>query len=62
MTMTANLTKRQQEIVALVAQGLTNKAIANQLGLTEGTVKSHLHNIYSKHAIPNRTTLALETK
>jgi DNA-binding NarL/FixJ family response regulator len=52
------LTGREWEIVNLVAQGLSNKSIARLLNLTEGTIKIHLHNVYSKLEITNRTTLA----
>ena len=51
------LTTRQREIVALVAQGLSNKAVGRRLNLTEGTVKVHLHQIYKKVGVPNRTAL-----
>lgn len=52
------LTTRECEIVNLVSEGLSNKKIALLLGLTEGTVKIHLHNVYSKLEIANRTALA----
>lgn len=52
------LTGREWEIVNLVAEGLSNKSIAKILNLTEGTVKIHLHNVFSKLEITNRTTLA----
>ena len=53
------LTPRELEVVRLVSTGLPNKSIAQQLGLQEGTVKIHLHNIYRKLSVPNRATLAL---
>ena len=53
------LTKREAEIVGLVSQGLANKAVAGQLGVREGTVKIHLHNIYRKLRVSNRTGLML---
>jgi two-component system, NarL family, nitrate/nitrite response regulator NarL len=40
------LTAREQQIVLLVAEGLSNKEIARRIELTEGTIKIHLHNIY----------------
>jgi DNA-binding NarL/FixJ family response regulator len=55
----ASLTRRETEIAGLVAQGLPNKAVATQLGLGEGTVKIHLHNIYRKLGISKRTGLML---
>jgi DNA-binding NarL/FixJ family response regulator len=53
------LTKRETEIAGLVSQGLGNKAVAGQLGVVEGTVKSHLHSIYRKLHVSNRTGLVL---
>ena len=53
------LTPRELDVVRLVSTGLPNKSIAHQLGLQEGTVKIHLHNIYRKLSVPNRATLAL---
>jgi DNA-binding NarL/FixJ family response regulator len=52
------LTAREREIAILVARGLSNKHISRQTGITEGTVKIHLHNIYQKLNVINRTTLA----
>ena len=51
------LTRREREIVDLASRGLSNKAIAASLGSTEGTVKIHLHNIYQKLQVNNRTAL-----
>ena len=53
------LTPRERGIAHLVCAGLTNKQIAQELAVTEGTIKVHLHNVYDKLAIRNRTTLAL---
>jgi len=55
------LTTREQDVARLVASGLSNKAIAHRLGLQEGTVKVHLHNIYQKLAISSRVELILMT-
>ena len=52
------LTSRERELVCLVAKGLRNKSIANTLSISEGTVKIHLHNIFQKLRINNRTALA----
>jgi len=52
------LTNREQQIAQMVAGGLSNKEIGRQLDLSEGTVKVHLHNIYRKLKVNNRTTLA----
>ena len=51
------LTAREREVVQLVSSGLSNKLVARNLGLREGTVKIHLHNVYRKLGIPNRMTL-----
>jgi two-component system, NarL family, nitrate/nitrite response regulator NarL len=53
----AGLTKREHQIAKLVSAGLPNKEVGRQLNLTAGTVKVHLHNIFSKLAIKNRTAL-----
>jgi two-component system nitrate/nitrite response regulator NarL len=52
------LTWREQRIVALVADGLSNKEIARRANLSEGTIKIYLHTIYEKLETPNRTALA----
>jgi RNA polymerase sigma factor (sigma-70 family) len=56
--MLAMLTSREHEIMQLVSEGLSNKAIARQLNISQGTIKVHLHNIYQKLEINNRTVLA----
>src|ERR1700676_1603975 len=53
------LTKRQDEVVTLVAEGLPNSQIARTLGLTEHTVNNYLFRIYDKLGISSRTELAL---
>ncbi len=53
------LTTRERQIVLVLSEGLSNKEIARRLRLTEGTVKVHLHNIYQKLGIANRTALAV---
>jgi len=52
-----SLTAREQQIVALVADGLSNREIARRINLAEGTIKLHLHTIYEKLETPNRTAL-----
>ncbi|MBH9984812.1 response regulator transcription factor [Bifidobacterium asteroides] len=54
------LTDREREIVALVADGLDNQAIARRLYLSEGTVRNHISAILSKTNLANRTQLAVE--
>lgn len=56
--MLGSLTQREREIVRLVSDGLSNKEIARQLGVSHGTVEVHLHNIFQKLAVNNRTVLA----
>lgn len=53
------LTPRELEIVRMVARGLRNRAIAEQLFIAEGTVKVHLHNIYDKLGVDGRVELTL---
>lgn len=53
------LTRRERELVELVRQGLRNRDIAAELGVTEGTVKVYLHAIFDKFRVENRTELAL---
>ena len=56
------LTPREREIVRMVARGLRNRAIAEQLHIAEGTVKIHLHNIYEKLAVNGRVELAVQAR
>jgi NarL family two-component system response regulator LiaR len=53
------LTEREVEILQLVAQGLTNDEIANQLVVSERTVRTHVSNILAKLQLANRTQAAL---
>jgi len=53
------LTRRVPELIELVRQGLRNRDIAAELGVTEGTVKVYLHAIFDKLQVENRTELAL---
>lgn len=52
------LSRREREIIRLVADGLRNRAIAERLAIGEGTVKVHLHNIYDKLDLTTRVDLA----
>ncbi|MET8998262.1 response regulator transcription factor [Amycolatopsis sp. NPDC004169] len=49
------VTRREMEVLTLVADGLSNRAIAQRLHLTEGTVKSHLARCYTKLGVDSRT-------
>ena len=53
------LTKREQEVLAAVVAGSTNKEIATQFALSEYTVKHHVTNIFNKVGVSNRVELAL---
>lgn len=49
------LTRRETEVLTLVAGGLSNQAVGARLHLTEGTVKSHLARVYAKLDVDSRT-------
>ena len=53
------LTPREIEIVKMMAEGLRNRIIGDRLGISEGTVKVHLHNIYEKLGLDGRLELML---
>ena len=55
----AILTPTEREVAALVAEGLTNQAIAERMVLAEGTVKNHVSALLRKLQAPDRTVLAL---
>ena len=57
-SMLSLLTDREREIMRLVSEGLPNKAIARRLNISQGTIKMHLHHMYQKLEINNRTALA----
>ena len=50
-------TRRQQQIIPLIARGLTNKEIAVHLGLSEQTIKNHLHTMLQRTGARDRLTL-----
>lgn len=52
------LTAREREILGLVARGMQNKLIAAELGLSEHTVKLHIHHVIAKLGVHNRTEAA----
>ena len=54
----ARITKRELEIMDLVADGFTNKEIAQKLNISNYTVKSHVHNVLEKLAFSTRTQIA----
>jgi DNA-binding NarL/FixJ family response regulator len=53
------LTPREIEIVRMAAAGLRNKSIGERMSISEGTVKTHLHNIYEKLHVQSRAELVL---
>ncbi len=53
------LSPRETELVQLVRQGKRNRDIAEELGITEGTVKVYLHSVFEKTGVANRTELAI---
>ena len=53
------LTPREREVLALLGQGLTNRLIARELGLSEKTVKTHVGNVLAKLGVADRTQAAL---
>ncbi|WP_234681010.1 LuxR C-terminal-related transcriptional regulator [Bradyrhizobium monzae] len=52
------LTDRERQIMRLVSEGLSNKEIGRRLNIADGTIKVHLHHIFQKLEISNRTVLA----
>ena len=56
------LTGREREIAELVCAGLTNRAIADQLVLSERTVEGHMRSMLAKFQLTNRTELAAWTR
>ena len=52
------LTDRERQIMRLVSEGLSNKEIGRRLNIVDGTIKVHLHHIFQKLEISNRTVLA----
>lgn len=55
-----NITQREQEILALIAQGKANKEIANILGIAEDTVKRHASNVFQKLEVSDRAEATAE--
>lgn len=56
------LTPRERDVARLVATGQRNRNIGDTLGISEGTVKMHLHNVYAKLGLESRTQLAMDER
>jgi two-component system nitrate/nitrite response regulator NarL len=54
-----DLSPREREIVAALAEGMSNREMAERFGLSEVTVKHHLNSIFDKCGVSNRLELAL---
>jgi DNA-binding NarL/FixJ family response regulator len=61
-TLAEPLSEREREILRLVAKGASNREIASQLVIAEGTVKNHVTNILSKLGVTDRTQAALKAR
>ncbi len=59
---TEPLTPRELEVLALLAEGESNKRIAARLSITESTVKNHVNNVLAKLQVRNRTEAALRAR
>jgi DNA-binding CsgD family transcriptional regulator len=57
---TPAFTGREREIVDLLMQGMSNRQIAQALGIAEATVKKHLHHVYRKLGVRSRALLIVE--
>ena len=55
----AALSDKELEILRLLAAGHTNSQIARRLGISEGTVRTHLENIYDKLGVSSRTAAVI---
>ena len=58
----AGLTEREEEVLRLLAQGLTNAAIAERLSVSDKTVRNHVSNIFSKLGVSDRAAAVARAK
>jgi DNA-binding NarL/FixJ family response regulator len=54
----ASLSERERGVLALLVKGLTNRELAEELGISTGTVKKHISHMLSKTGLNTRTALA----
>ena len=57
-----SLTEREREVLDLLSGGLSNRAVAERLGITERTVKAHVPNLFDEYGVKNRTELVSQTQ
>jgi DNA-binding NarL/FixJ family response regulator len=55
-----SLTQREQDVVQLVAKGLLDKEVADQLGISCGTVHNRMHSVFRKLGVGTRTEAAIQ--
>jgi LuxR family maltose regulon positive regulatory protein len=60
--LTERLSEREVEVLRLLGIGLSNQEIASRLFISPGTVKTHVHNLYGKLGVQNRTRAAARAK
>ena len=58
----ATLTEREREVLALIAQGITNREIADELYLSFDTIKTHVRKVFTKLGVSNRTQAAIAAR
>lgn len=58
----AELTERELEVLRIMTTGASNAAIAKQLGISESTVKNHIHHMLEKTGCQSRTALAIQAR
>jgi len=58
--MLALLTDREEQVLRLIADGLTNREIARTLSISEATVENHIHHIYLKLGVSNRAQAVVQ--
>lgn len=59
LSLIANTTKKEQEVIEFVSTGMSNEEVASKLNVSVNTIKMHMQNIYKKNKIKNRSQLML---